>query len=70
MEEAVAAMAQLIHSGKVRYFGVSNFRAWRIAEHKGCDEGTDVRTNTRSTDPNDPTRIIQTGSTRTNGVLG
>lgn len=25
------------------------------------------RTNTRSTDPNDPTRIIQTGSTRTNG---
>ena len=26
------------------------------------------RTNTRSIDPNDPTRIIQTGSTRTNGV--
>jgi catecholate siderophore receptor len=26
------------------------------------------RTNTRSTDPNDPTRIIQTGSQRTNGV--
>lgn len=26
------------------------------------------RTNTRSTDPNDPTRIVQTGSTRTNGV--
>ena len=25
------------------------------------------RTNTRSTDPNDPTRIVQTGSTRTNG---
>jgi len=25
------------------------------------------RTNTRATDPNDPTRIIQTGSTRTNG---
>jgi catecholate siderophore receptor len=26
------------------------------------------RTNTRSVDPNDPTRIVQTGSTRTNGV--
>lgn len=26
------------------------------------------RTNTRATDPNDPTRIIQTGSTRTNGI--
>ncbi len=26
------------------------------------------RTNTRSTDPNDPTRIVQAGSTRTNGV--
>src|SRR4029077_10141379 len=25
------------------------------------------RTNTRSTDPNDPTRIVQTGSPRTNG---
>jgi catecholate siderophore receptor len=25
------------------------------------------RTNTRSTDPNDPTRIVQTGSTRSNG---
>ena len=25
------------------------------------------RTNTRSTDPNDPTRIVQTGATRTNG---
>jgi catecholate siderophore receptor len=25
------------------------------------------RTNTRSTDPNDPTRIVQTGSTRTSG---
>jgi len=25
------------------------------------------RTNTRSTDPNDPTRIVQTGSARTNG---
>ena len=26
------------------------------------------RTNTRSTDPNDPTRIVQTGSQRTNGM--
>ena len=31
MEETAATMAQLIASGKVRYFGVSNFRAWRIA---------------------------------------
>jgi aryl-alcohol dehydrogenase-like predicted oxidoreductase len=31
MEETVAAMAQLIASGKVNYFGVSNFRAWRVA---------------------------------------
>src|SRR6185369_788915 len=26
------------------------------------------RTNTRSVDPADPTRIVQTGSTRTNGL--
>jgi len=32
MEETVATMGQLIAAGKVRYFGVSNFRAWRIAK--------------------------------------
>ena len=32
MEETLMAMGQLIASGKVRYFGVSNFRAWRIAK--------------------------------------
>ena len=31
MEETLSAMARLIESGKVHYFGVSNFRAWRIA---------------------------------------
>lgn len=31
LEETAATMAQLIASGKVRYLGVSNFRAWRIA---------------------------------------
>ena len=25
-------MGDLIHQGKVRYFGVSNYRAWRVAE--------------------------------------
>ncbi|MCX5493692.1 aldo/keto reductase [Kaistia dalseonensis] len=30
--EAVRAIADLIRDGKLRYFGVSNFRAWRIAE--------------------------------------
>lgn len=32
LEEMVDAMSSLIRTGKVRYFGVSNFRAWRIAE--------------------------------------
>ena len=32
LEETVRAMAELIRSGKVRYFGVSNYRAWRVAE--------------------------------------
>ncbi len=31
LEETVGAMADLIRSGKVRYFGVSNYRSWRIA---------------------------------------
>jgi fatty acid desaturase len=33
-------------------------RAWRIAEHKGCEEGTDVRTNTRSTKASLPMRLL------------
>jgi aryl-alcohol dehydrogenase-like predicted oxidoreductase len=32
LEEAVRALADLIRQGKLRYFGVSNFRGWRIAE--------------------------------------
>lgn len=32
MEEPLRAIADLIRSGKLRYFAVSNFRAWRIAE--------------------------------------
>ena len=32
LEETVRAMADLIRQGKVRYFGLSNHRAWRIAE--------------------------------------
>jgi aryl-alcohol dehydrogenase-like predicted oxidoreductase len=32
MEETLSAIARLIESGKVRYFGVSNYSAWRIAE--------------------------------------
>jgi aryl-alcohol dehydrogenase-like predicted oxidoreductase len=32
LEETVRAMGELIQQGKVRYFGVSNYRAWRLAE--------------------------------------
>ncbi len=32
LEETARAMGQLMEQGKVRYFGVSNFRAWRVAE--------------------------------------
>jgi aryl-alcohol dehydrogenase-like predicted oxidoreductase len=43
LEEGVRAVGDLIRMGKVRYFGVSNFRGWRIAEvariadHLGID---------------------------------
>ena len=30
--ETVAALGDLMRAGKIRYFGVSNFRGWRIAE--------------------------------------
>ena len=32
LEEPMRAIADLIKAGKLRYFGVSNFRGWRIAE--------------------------------------
>jgi aryl-alcohol dehydrogenase (NADP+) len=32
LEETVQAMADLIRAGKVRYFGISNYRGWRTGE--------------------------------------
>lgn len=32
LDETVGALGDLIRAGKIRYFGVSNFRGWRIAE--------------------------------------
>jgi aryl-alcohol dehydrogenase (NADP+) len=32
LAETVRAMGDLLRQGKIRYFGVSNYRAWRIAE--------------------------------------
>lgn len=32
LAETVRALADLVHQGKIRYIGVSNFRAWRLAE--------------------------------------
>jgi aryl-alcohol dehydrogenase-like predicted oxidoreductase len=37
--ESVRAMGDLVRQGKIRYFGVSNYRAWRVAEIcRLCDE--------------------------------
>ncbi len=35
LEESLGTMAELIRAGKVRYFGLSNFQGWRIAEVVG-----------------------------------
>lgn len=32
LEETVRAIGELMRAGKIRYFGVSNYRAWRVAE--------------------------------------
>jgi aryl-alcohol dehydrogenase-like predicted oxidoreductase len=32
LEETVGTMGDLVRTGKIRYWGVSNFRGWRIAE--------------------------------------
>jgi aryl-alcohol dehydrogenase (NADP+) len=39
LEETVRAISDLIRQGTARYFGVSNFRAWRVAEIcRICDD--------------------------------
>src|ERR1019366_2962830 len=39
LAETVHALADLIHAGKIRYFGVSNYRSWRVAEIcRLCDQ--------------------------------
>jgi len=39
LAETVGAMADLVRAGKIRHFGVSNHRAWRVAEIcRLCDE--------------------------------
>ena len=42
LEETVRAMGDLVRQGKVRYFGVSNYRAWRIAEICACCDRVDT----------------------------
>ena len=38
IEETLRAMDDLVRAGKVRYFGLSNFQGWRIAEVvRECD---------------------------------
>ncbi len=38
-EETVRAIADLIRAGKLRYFGLSNYRSWRVAEIcRACDD--------------------------------
>jgi aryl-alcohol dehydrogenase-like predicted oxidoreductase len=42
VEEQVAALGDLIRAGKVRYYGVSNHRAWKIAEFCHVADGLGV----------------------------
>jgi len=57
LEETTRAVADLIRQGKLRYFGVSNFRGWRIAEISriadlvGIDRPIASRSTTSSTGP-------------------
>lgn len=31
IEETLSTFARLINDGKIRYYGISNFRGWRVA---------------------------------------
>ncbi|MCF3932313.1 aldo/keto reductase [Acuticoccus sp. M5D2P5] len=44
LEETVRTIEDLVRSGKIRYFGVSNHRSWRIAEIvRYCDQANITR---------------------------
>ena len=39
LAETIAAIGDLVRAGKIRYFGISNYRGWRIAEvMRACEE--------------------------------
>jgi len=42
LEETIGAIGDLIRAGKIRFFGLSNFRAWRVAEVVRLCEGMGV----------------------------
>jgi aryl-alcohol dehydrogenase (NADP+) len=42
VEETVATMARLIEQGRIRYWAVSNFRAWRVAQYVGVAKALGV----------------------------
>ena len=42
LAETIGALGDLIRSGKIRYFGISNYRGWRIAEVVGECEAQGV----------------------------
>ena len=42
LAETVRAMGDLVRQGKIRYFGVSNYRSWRVAEICGLCDGLGI----------------------------
>src|SRR3546814_467038 len=38
LAETVRALGDLVHQGKIRYFGVSNYRSWRIRSEEHTSE--------------------------------
>ena len=42
LAETVRALGDLIRQGKIRYFGVSNYRSWRVAEMCGLCDGLGI----------------------------
>ena len=47
MEECVRALDDMLRAGKIRYWGVSNFRGWRIAEMVRPSSGCRWRSSPR-----------------------
>jgi aryl-alcohol dehydrogenase-like predicted oxidoreductase len=63
LEETLRAMDDLVHQGKVRYVGCSNYRAWELTHAWGISKAAGIAPGSRSSNAGTCSRASTMGST-------